>query len=447
MQLALLITVLLALLACMFIVRQLRNQFNWSAEISRKAVHIAMGLTCTSFYWLFNSALTVWLLAGLATAMLLFIRYRTSLSSVLHEVQRPGFGEVYFALAVAVLFSLAQEAYLYVLPLLILTFADAAAATIGQRFGSLKFTTFEGQKSVEGSLAFAGSTFVLVTLLLATMANLDWLSIVVIGLMLALLLTLFEGASWRGLDNLIIPLTCYFLLSKVSQQEDFELLMDLQWAICCFVSFIWLRKKTLLDGSALLAVVLIAYFSMTLGGPIWFMAATIFLVAYSFFAHNAGHHERYVHSMGAFVCVTALPIGALVLQQITPHASWQLLWLYTFTVQLGLTGMARNSGKIYTGNYQKIMTTAMQGWALIFMPLFGYLHWQSFLPGQPLFIYTLLLTALALVLGLAANFAFALSSSFTHTLQRNTSRWLFQGGIGAATSISFVGLHYWLMLN
>lgn len=446
MQLALLITVLSALLACMFIVRQLRTRFDWSAEMARKAVHIAMGLTCTSFYWLFESALTVWLLAGMATVMLLFIRYRTSLRSVLHEVERPGFGEVYFALAVAVLFSLAQEAYLYVLPLLILTFADAAAAMIGKRFGSLKFTTFEGQKSVEGSLAFASSTFALVTILLASMTGLDWLSVVVIAVMLALLLTLFEGASWRGLDNLIIPAACYFLLNKVSQQEDFELLIDLQWAICCLISFIWLRKKTLLDGSALLAVVLIAYFSMTLGGPIWFIAAVVFLLAYSFFAHNAGHHERYVHSMGAFVCITALPIGALVLQQIYPHDLWRLLWLFTFTAQLSLTGMARNSGKIFTGSYLKIASTAIQGWGLIFAPLFGYLHWQNILPGQPFFAATWLLAGIALTLLLAANLAFVLSSSFQQTLRRDTNRWLIQGGIGATASLSFVGIYYWLLL-
>lgn len=185
---------------------------------------------------------------------------------------------------------------------------------------------------------------------------------------------------------------------------------------------------------------------MTLGGPIWFIAAVVFLLAYSFFAHNAGHHERYVHSMGAFVCITALPIGALVLQQIYPHDLWRLLWLFTFTAQLSLTGMARNSGKIFTGRYLKIASTAIQGWGLIFAPLFGYLHWQTILPGQPLFAATWLLAGIALTLLLAANLAFVLSSSFQQTLRRDTNRWLIQGGIGATASLSFVGLYYWLLL-
>ncbi len=48
---------------------------------------------------------------------------------------------------------------LYVVPILVLTFADAAAALVGVAFGRLRYSTVGGSKSLEGSAAFLGVAF------------------------------------------------------------------------------------------------------------------------------------------------------------------------------------------------------------------------------------------------------------------------------------------------
>src|SRR5216684_2396312 len=73
-------------------------------ELVRKLLHMVMGLVTLSFPWLFDAAWPVLLLAGLSIAGLL-TPFR-NLGSVIGGVARFSLGEVYFPLAVAVLFLL-----------------------------------------------------------------------------------------------------------------------------------------------------------------------------------------------------------------------------------------------------------------------------------------------------------------------------------------------------
>ncbi len=81
-------------------------------ELVRKLLHIGMGLVALSFPWVFDAAWPVVLLAGIAGLWLLAVRrcepLRHHLGSVLGGVARESWGEIYFALAVALLFVLAQ---------------------------------------------------------------------------------------------------------------------------------------------------------------------------------------------------------------------------------------------------------------------------------------------------------------------------------------------------
>src|SRR5437868_3151074 len=83
-------------------------------ELTRKLVHMGMGLVTLTFPWLFDEAWPVLTLAGLSVVLLLSLRLvkvlRSGLGSVLGGVGRESsLGEVYFPVAVAVLFVL----YLY----------------------------------------------------------------------------------------------------------------------------------------------------------------------------------------------------------------------------------------------------------------------------------------------------------------------------------------------
>lgn len=189
-------------------------------ETTRKLFHISGGLTTLALPWMFADVWPVLLLTAITVPALLALKYvqrlRNSLGDVLYGVSRPSLGEIYFPLSACLLFVLAHDQpQLYSVPLLILTLADPAAAIVGSRYGSLQYITREGRKSLEGSLAFFIVAFLCTsgTLLLAHWA-VD-VTVPGIALTLALLLTLVEAISWRGLDNLLIPLTGFIFLTSL----------------------------------------------------------------------------------------------------------------------------------------------------------------------------------------------------------------------------------------
>lgn len=186
-------------------------------EVVRKLLHIGMGLVACSFPWLFAGPAPVLGLAAASVVAMGAVRQvpglRKRVGGVLHGVGRQSYGELCFPLGVALVFVLAKgDALRFVLPVLLLTLADPAAALVGQRLGRLRFRTPDGWKSGEGSAAFFSVAFGLTYggLRLAGTAGTEGL---LLALLLAVLLTLIEALAWRGLDNLFIPLAGYVLLA------------------------------------------------------------------------------------------------------------------------------------------------------------------------------------------------------------------------------------------
>ena len=128
--------VLLSLGALMAAVRLYQVRFTVPPERVRKLFHVGSGLITLTFPWLFHSAWPVLVLAGITLPTMLALKYmrglRQGVGSILHSVDRASLGELYFPLGVTVVFLISLgHPLLYVIPVLILTLADTAAAFIG----------------------------------------------------------------------------------------------------------------------------------------------------------------------------------------------------------------------------------------------------------------------------------------------------------------------------
>jgi phytol kinase len=99
-----------------------------------------------------------------------------------------------------------DQLFLYVLPIAILTLADAAAALAGTAYGTKFFRVEEGDKSIEGSAVFFAVALLLSIICLMLMTPFAPANIIVLSLMVAGFGTLVEAASWRGFDNLFLPI-------------------------------------------------------------------------------------------------------------------------------------------------------------------------------------------------------------------------------------------------
>jgi phytol kinase len=136
-------------------------------------------------------------------------------------------GEVNIPLSACLLFVLAHDRpLLYIVPLLLLTLADPAAAIVGSRYGSLQYVTRDGHKSLEGSLAFFIVSFLGTSGALLVAAPTADVAAPGVALTLALLLTLVEAISWRGLDNLLIPVTGFIFLESLMASNLVALLVS-----------------------------------------------------------------------------------------------------------------------------------------------------------------------------------------------------------------------------
>lgn len=217
----------------------LARRLNLQPEIARKIIHVSLGLYCLTFPWVFSHAWEVAAVCALAGIVFVIARNRPALGEGLHGVKRFSYGELLFAVSVALLFWLKDGHYslavrgvqsepqliLYVLPLMILTLCDAASALVGVNYGRMRFPVEEGVKSLEGVITFVLTAWITAMIALLLFTDLGRGDVIVLALITALFGALFEAASWRGLDNLFIPIGLYFILSNLLPRGTAELLI------------------------------------------------------------------------------------------------------------------------------------------------------------------------------------------------------------------------------
>lgn len=244
------------LLAVSRVARRLQLQ----PEIARKLIHVGLGLYCVTFPWVFEHTWEVAATCGLAILVFALARgrMRTSLGEGLHGVSRVSYGEVLFAVSVLLLFELKEGHFtladsglqtapvpvLYILPLLILTLCDAASAVVGVNYGRTRFQVEGGVKTWEGVTIFVLTAWLVSLIALLLFSEADRVDAVVIAFIVAGFGALLEGASWRGLDNLFIPLGLYFILANL-MPKGLEALMAASAAFLGLVALALLLSRRL----------------------------------------------------------------------------------------------------------------------------------------------------------------------------------------------------------
>lgn len=256
-----------------------------SPEVSRKAVHVGMGLVCLGFPWMFPAAWPVIVLAVLAVGGLTAVRtvpaLRAAAGGVLGGVDRVSHGEIYFPIAVATVFVLAAgDPLLFVVPVLTLTVADTVGALIGGRYGSARYRTDDGEKSAEGSIAFFTAAFLTCHVPLLLSSATGRAESLLIGLTAGFVVMLLEAIAWRGQDNLIIPIGMYFLLRFYLPLSPGELLVRLMVVAGLVGLVVVWRRRTTLSDSAILAGALSGYALWAFGGWFWLLPPLLLFLVY-----------------------------------------------------------------------------------------------------------------------------------------------------------------------
>lgn len=375
----------------LLIVREAQSR-GLPAEFSRKSVHVGMGLICVTFPWIFSDFWPVALLCLIAVSLLGAIRLisplRKNFGSVLGSVKRTSLGEVYFPIAVAATFWLAQDDHLlFVIPVLILTLADAVGALIGIRYGLSPYQTDEGYKSAEGSLAFFTVAFLTAHIPLLLFTTTGRAETLLIALTLGLLVMLLEAISWRGLDNLIIPLGSFLILKLYMGMTSAELLLRFG-VLLALMSFVILsRRRTTLSDSAVLAGALAGFVIWALAGWIW-LAAPVILFAIYIFLPAFPAEERPIQTLRA---VTRVMFGGFIwlfAAELSGHREFVFPFLVCFAAHTGNIIFARLRVICPQLGFFKQFAFAFLGALIPFGPLL-----LNFAPTSPLIAALVLATS------------------------------------------------------
>ena len=171
-------------------------------EIGRKFIHTTVGSFVA--FWPFFMTWNQIRLLSLAFLLVVVISKYLHLFRAIHSVQRPTWGEIYFALAVGAITFITDNKWVYMAALLQMSLADGFAAIIGVRYGMKRHYLILGQvKSLIGTATFI-VTSVLILLVFVHLSNIPLSSATILGL--AYLAALIENIGVFGLDNLLVPI-------------------------------------------------------------------------------------------------------------------------------------------------------------------------------------------------------------------------------------------------
>lgn len=189
----------------------LRRVFHVPLNLTRKIVHVGVGMTALVITAFFRDW-TIAIIGPLVFIGVNYFSYRRKLFSGVETGEAGQFGTIYFPLSFVLLTPL-----LWSFPVLLaaafmpMTWGDAAAAILGTRFGSRRFTLFGQSSSVEGSLAMFVFSFVGTDLALMLFGQ-PPIPSAAISLATALIAAIAEALSPKGVDNLTVPIVSAAIL-------------------------------------------------------------------------------------------------------------------------------------------------------------------------------------------------------------------------------------------
>jgi phytol kinase len=406
------------------------------SETVRKLLHVVSGLLTLTFPFLFADRWPVLLLTGLSATLIAAMKWlrpvRARLGHVVGGDDRATLGEIYFPIAVAIVFWLAQangrSPLLFCIPILVLTLADATGALIGIRYGRTRY--IGAAKSLEGSVAFAVVAFFCIDVPLTVWSDVDRVETLLIAATLALLVMLLEGSAWRGLDNLFVPLGVFFVLRAWLDLDASALLARFLVTVLLVAIVVLLRRRSTLEDDALLAGAFLCYVTWALLGWRWLVPPAIAFAGYAWMSPRTIENSRRIHDVPAVLAVWIFAVCWLALARATDDV--RLLYPFTlvFAAHLAIFGASRMASDFPDRTIARLASEAIvKSWLMFFVP----------------FVATAGVSLANLALALAAGVAIAVSVLLFATIEssraslRNTSldltRWIRQAASAGAASV------------
>ena len=311
-----------AIFLLLFVIAEIAYKKGADVEFTRKFVHFGGAFVTIFFPFIIHSHWTVLALAIAFAGIMIFTKKLNLLQSV-HGVTRKSEGALYHPIAIYSCFLYAeilQQPWFYVISILILAISDASAALVGKSYGAYEYVVEVGtRKTMEGSVTFFLTSFLITHLILLLTTSTGRVESVLIALLISIIVTIFEGVSLKGADNLFIPLATMFILSKNLTPTVFGITRQ----ICILVLFILfyliiMKPYKRVGFSGVLLLGLINYVVWALLGNIYafILFAFAFLCQKTDLILNYGCDVADAYRVKPVFYILAVPIACAFLGQV-----------------------------------------------------------------------------------------------------------------------------------
>jgi len=269
----------------------------------RKTIHFITGLLVFLLTYFTERNTLLWLIAG--GSLFAIITFPLKKFQFLHKTTENSYGTLFYPLGVlsAFLVLLQQPIYLFRVSILLLTISDTLANVLGN-FSSRNITFRIGRdkKSINGALAFLISGWLILMAFLPGFSEINnsWIFLLLFGFLN------FELISFKGSDNLTIPLGSSLLLVAQQNTVIFPSLLPVILSIIVAGSFIIYKMRVLSRYGSLFAYLLGIYFVLFHNFE-WIIPVLFFLVTSVIFTRlnhfirkkNTDSNPRNVWQVGA----------------------------------------------------------------------------------------------------------------------------------------------------
>src|SRR5690554_505294 len=217
-QIALTIIYLVAIVLLLVFTELVYRRIGIKGEVTRKIAHFTATLSTVTFPYLFTDHWYVLALASFFFIVLFISKNGTQLKSI-HDITRKSVGSYLLPIAIYLTFYFSLELgnrFYYILPILVLAISDPAAGIMGINMKiynhRIKIFGRKLNKTILGSSTFFISSFLIsiIALYFNRMvfdAKTFWLALTI-----AVVGTVVEMFSWRGSDNLFVPVSVLLML-------------------------------------------------------------------------------------------------------------------------------------------------------------------------------------------------------------------------------------------
>jgi len=195
----------------------LRKWRRYSVEFTRKFIHIAVGMWAFGTVLLFERREFA-IIPSLAFVVINALSYWQDTFKAMETGETGQLGTIYFPISFTIIiWFLWDQPHLLVASLMPMTWGDALAAVIGQRFGKRHYTLGSSQRSLEGSLTMFLSSLIatFLPLILLSSPPINFVNAVGIAALTSLAATAIEAVSPWGVDNLTVPAISAMVLALI----------------------------------------------------------------------------------------------------------------------------------------------------------------------------------------------------------------------------------------